>query len=275
MSSDEYESLRPISDFDPIYVPELNLERPRIDVHHRRLKQARLEQLPTEFWFADESGDFRNSNAMVLGTVITEHPFQAERAIKAIRERHKHRFPLSRELKFSGSDEARVQCCLDIIDYFFDCDDLRYAVMVVTKDQQSVRYFTDNVLGIAAADYAYEWYFEQLIEKRAKAGKANLLFFDERSQSSRNRLPGRIAWWGREVLDAYLHDSASEPLIQLADLLTGSVAADFNVPATKTKLVIQDHVKEHLGLGQFSGNRWVDKFNVWRFRAPAEHLIAA
>lgn len=269
--------LRPVSDFERKLVPELGRTMTLIDIARHNDRQARLATLPPLYCYGDESGTFKSTNAFAYGMVFARDPVRARRDMAAIRQTHARRFRTDKELKFSGSDKARVEPAKDVIDYFFENPDLRYGVIVVTKDQQSLRYFSDNSLDLPASERAYIYYADELLQKRTREqpGHANYLFIDERPQSVSSGVIPQMSWWGWEVREAFLCDSVDYPLIQLADLLTGVVAASYNGKPSWEGQQMQAHVHSRLGVQDFSRNRWDKKFNVWRFRAPADHLVAA
>ena len=83
--------------------------------------------------YCDESCHLENDSqkAMVLGAIWCEKRKVREIAKRLKEIKHKHNFDSNFEIKWTKVSKSKVDFYLDIIDYFFDDDDLKFRGVVV------------------------------------------------------------------------------------------------------------------------------------------------
>lgn len=177
--------------------------------------------------YCDESNHLENGpvKAMVLGALYC-HKDKIREITERIKEiRSKHGVGVNFEIKWTKVSPAKKQFYLDLIDYFFDDDDLHFRVVVIDKTK----------LNHAKYDQTHdEWYYKMYFELLSKIFDPRhqyYLYLDIKDTRSRNKIKKL-----REVLSNSMYDfdqriiqraqtirSHEVPLLQLTDLLIGAV----------------------------------------------------
>lgn len=133
---------------------------------------------------------------------------------------------LAGEMKWSKVSEKRLDAYKRVVDFFFDCDDLRYRGIVVehSKLNDDKYHGGDRELGF------YKFYYEML-EKWLLPNNRYLVLLDFKKNKGADRFGNlkRVlenktrgtAW----IDDLTVIDSHQSHLAQLADLLTGSISS--------------------------------------------------
>lgn len=110
--------------------------------------------------YCDESCHLENDHqkVMVLGAVWC--PFEKTREISSrIREiKSKHTLSSQFEIKWTKVSPGKIQFYLDLIDYFFDNDDLHFRALIV-PDKSALRHSEHNQIH---DDFYYKMYFDML-----------------------------------------------------------------------------------------------------------------
>ncbi len=179
--------------------------------------------------YCDESchlaGD--HFNVMVFGSVVCK--FQLVRRIKErLQEiKKKHGLPPAVEIKWMKVSNSKCQMYLDIIDYFFDDDNLQFRGVLVpdkaklnhaafqqTHDDFYYKMCFRMIEPIIDPTQRYRIYLD-IKDTQSESRRAKL---EEYLRTSRNDLHGRIV---ERVQQIRSHES---PLMQLADLITGAIS---------------------------------------------------
>lgn len=207
--------------------------------------------------YCDESAHLEHDGLrwMVLGAVWCREERVRESA-KRLREiRARHGLPPSFEIKWTKVGPAKLAFYLDVLDYFFDDDDLCYRGIVIDKQRLNRQAYDQD-----HDDWYYKMWFrllETLIDPEGRH-RVYLDIKDTRSQRKVQHL--------RQVLCQSKYDFRGEIIervqqvrsnevthIQLADLLTGAVAAanrDDVHSLAKQGLVRRMQERSHLTLRQ-------------------------
>lgn len=177
--------------------------------------------------YCDESNHLEKDgiSTMVLGTIYAPKE-KVKAANKRIREiKEKHAIKPTTEVKWTKVAKNKIQFYLDVIDYFFDNDDLHFRAIVVNKDSLDHKSFKQT-----HDEFYYKMYFELLSKILDPQNKYNIYLDIKDTQGSQKvkKL--------HEVLrnDMYDFDGSiiqniqqvrSEELeiLQLADLLIGAM----------------------------------------------------
>jgi hypothetical protein len=117
--------------------------------------------------------------------------------------------------------------------------------------------------------FGFEWFLHTLLDWRLLPTHRYTVRMDHNSSLQRANIPGRLVQFSDNVEAASLEDSKQEPLIQLADILTGCVAASYNAPAEGTRAIIEQRFRDRLaelGVHDLKHGIRLRKVNVWVFR---------
>lgn len=228
--------------------------------------------------YCDESGHLPNDRvkAMVLGAVwcpLARTREIAER-LREIRERHE--VGSHREIKWGKVSPALLRMYLDLVDYFFDDDDLHFRALIVPDkgvlrhhdfaqdhDTWYFKMYFDLLKVIIDPDHRYHIYLDVKDTRTAvKVAKLHEV------------LANNVYDFRREVI-ARVQSVRSHEVeqLQLADLLIGAVAvANRGAPASGAKRALVDRVRRR---SRYSLTKTTllreEKFNlfVWRGRPPS------
>ena len=187
------------------------------------------------------------------------------KTLKAIKRENK----LNGEVKWHKVSDKVWKHYAKLIDYFFEQNEMRFRVIIV--DQERVRYDTfhlsDPELGF------YKFYYHML-HKWIETGKEYLILLDfknnkgaSRFSELRNVLVNKFRGVSH-IRDLTVVDSHQSHLMQLCDLLTGSVAADFNsdIKPASAKRLLASYIASKLGWDNLvmSTSKDVQKFNIFK-----------
>ena len=179
--------------------------------------------------YCDESGHLENDleKVMVLGAVWCPQEKSREISVRIREIKNRHGLKTDFEIKWTKVSPAKKQFYLDVIDYFFDDDDLHFRALIV-PDKSKLRH---EEHGQTHDDWYYKMYFDMLkviLSPSAKYG-IYLDIKDTRSAAKIAKL--------HEVLSNSLYDfsraivervqtvrSHEVELLQVADLLIGATA---------------------------------------------------
>jgi hypothetical protein len=226
--------------------------------------------------YCDESCHLEHDGqrAMVLGAVW--HPSEKTREIATrLRElKQKHDLPPFFELKWSKVSPAREAYYREVLDYFFDDDDLHFRALIVPNKSE----LRHEAFGQDHDDFYYKMYFD-LLKLLLKPTEAYRIFLDikdtrsaEKERKLHDVLCNNLYDFNRSiVLDLQSVRSHEVEQIQLADLLVGIISRS-NRPMTdsKAKQMLVDRMRERSGydLTRTTLMR-EEKVNLFRWRARA------
>ncbi len=178
--------------------------------------------------YCDESCHLQNDNSkvMVLGAVWCLKDKKQE-VFKRLREiKVKHGLPANFEVKWNKVSPAKVDFYLNLIDYFFDDDDLHFRALVVpdktvlqhqkfnqTHDEFYYKMYFDLLKVILSPEYAYNIYID---------------IKDTRSQEKVNKLTDVLRNthydYDKRIIKRIQQIKSHEvELLPLADLLMGAI----------------------------------------------------
>jgi hypothetical protein len=224
--------------------------------------------------YCDESGHMEHDHekVMVLGTVWC--PLEKTREItvriREIKARHglSHNF----EIKWTKVSPAKERFFLDIMDYFFDDDDLHFRALIV-PDKSSLRH---DDFGQSHDDWYYKMYFDMLKVILSPTAKYRIYLDikDTRSAAKVAKLHevlcNKFYDFSREIIERVQTVRSHElEALQLADLLIGAVAyvnKGRSGNAGKEALVERMRERSHYSLTLSTLLR-EDKVNIFRWHA--------
>jgi hypothetical protein len=179
--------------------------------------------------YCDESGHLENDleKVMVLGAMWCPQEKSREISVRIREIKNRHGLKADFEIKWTKVSPAKKQFYLDVMDYFFDDDDLHFRALIV-PDKSKLRH-EDH--GQTHDDWYYKMYFDMLKVILSPSAKYRIYLDikDTRSAAKIAKL--------HEVLCNSLYDfsraivervqtvrSHEVELLQVADLLIGATA---------------------------------------------------
>ncbi len=224
--------------------------------------------------YCDESCHLENDRqtVMVLGAVWCplEKKDEIFRRIKEIKI--KHGLGSSFEIKWTKVSPAKTQFYLDIMDYFFDDDDLHFRVIIIPDKNK----LTHEIYSQTHDEFYYKMYFDMLkvILKPHAKYRIYLDYKDTRGAEKIKRLhdvlSNNLYDFSRQIIERVQTVSSKEvQLIQLADLLIGAISyVNRGLSSNPAKVELVNRMSNRSG---YSLKRTTllqeEKVNIFRWRA--------
>lgn len=224
--------------------------------------------------YCDESCHLQHDHhpIMVLGAVWCplEKKQQIFNRIKEIKARHG--FSSKFEIKWTKVSPAKKQFYLDILDYFFDDDDLHFrALLVPEKDSLDHEQFNQT-----HDDFYYKMYFDLLkvIFKPDAKYRIYIDYKDTRGGEKINRLHqvlcNNMYDFSREIIERVQTVCSKEVhLIQLTDLLIGAISyVNRNLNTNSAKVLLIERMSKRSGYTLKHSTLLLEqKVNIFRWHA--------
>jgi hypothetical protein len=224
--------------------------------------------------YCDESCHLEKDHqqVMVLGAVWC--PVERVREISTrLREiKLRHGLPADFEIKWTKVSPAKVQFYLDVIDYFFDDDDLLFRALIV-PDKSLLRHAE---FGQSHDDFYYKMYFDMLkvLFSPDARYRVYLDIKDTRGAVKIAKLHDVLCNnqydFSRQIIERVqlVRSHEVEPL-QLADLLIGAVSyVNRNLSTSDAKQALVDRMRRRSGYGLTRTTLYrEDKVNLFRWHA--------
>ncbi|MCG7948698.1 MAG: DUF3800 domain-containing protein [Candidatus Thiodiazotropha taylori] len=225
--------------------------------------------------YCDESCHLENDHqtAMVLGAVWCPLDKTREIAIRLREIKQKHGMPAKFEIKWTKVSPAKKTFYLDIIDYFFDDDDLHFRALII-PDKSQIQH--DAFPGQDHDLWYYKMYFDMLkvIFKPDARYRVYLDIKDtqgaQKSAKLHDVLCNNMYDFSRQVIERLqlVHSHEIEQL-QLADLLIGAVSylnRGLNSNAGKVALIERMQQRSSYSLSKTTLLQ-EEKVNIFRWHA--------
>jgi hypothetical protein len=204
--------------------------------------------------YCDESCHLENDRqaAMVLGAIWCPLDKTREIAIRLREIKMKHGMPTPFEVKWTKVSPAKKALYLDLIDYFFDDDDLHFRALIV-PDKSLLRH--DAIPGQDHDTWYYKMYFDMLkvILRPDARYRIYLDIKDTRGAKKAAKLHDVLCNdkydFSHEVIERLqlVHSHEIEQL-QLADLLIGAVAyLNRGLEGNAGKMVVIQRMQQRSG----------------------------
>lgn len=223
--------------------------------------------------YCDESGHLENDGiaTMVLGAVWCPASRAREIATRLREIRAKHGIGSLAELKWVRVSPSKLDFFLELVDYFFDDDDLHFRALVV-PDKTRLRH---SDFGQDHDTWYFKMYFE-LLKVLIGPDARYRIYLDIKDTRSAIKveklhevLSSNFYDFDRQVIERLqsVRSHEVQPL-QLADLLTGAVGyANRGLASSAAKHRLVERIKER---SRYSLTRSTllreDKFNVFVWR---------
>lgn len=217
----------------------------------------------THHFYGDESGHVASMPYLVIGCVKTSEPDKLEAELDAICQAHAS----PGEIKYCSTNRQTLAVRREFIDLFFSLPSAEFRCVVKAKACHSLQYFRGNSLGMDPEDLAYNFTYKQLLEHNILPNERVLVFLDDKSRTRKDNLFEYLRSVIPPVADAQPLNSKTSRIVQLADLLAGSVFGDLTGNRHPVKCQAPDYILNHLGRKDFHSKVPGDKFNVWHWQA--------
>ncbi len=204
--------------------------------------------------YCDESCHLENDRqkVMVLGALWCPLEKSREIAVRLREIKEKHGLPTHVEVKWTKVSEGKKSLYLDLIDYFFDDDDLHFRALIV-PDKSLLRH--DAYPGQDHDTWYYKMYFDMLkafLQPDARY-RVYLDIKDTRGAQKVSKLHdvlcNKMYDFSRNVIERLqlVHSHEVEQL-QLADLLIGAVSyLNRGLHTNEGKIAIVDRMRQRSG----------------------------
>lgn len=225
--------------------------------------------------YCDESCHLQNDaqRVMVLGAVSCDVDKSREIAVRIREIGRKHGMSPDFEIKWAKVSSSKLQYYMDVLDYFFDDDDLRFRGVVAHKA---------NLNHGAFAQSHDDWYYKMmylLLTRVLAPGSSYRIYLDKKDTRS-----GAKVRKLHDVLSNSLHDfdhrivervqiveSHAVAQMQLADLLLGALSyVNRELASSEAKLALVARIRERTGY-QLTRSTLLreEKFNVFHWKPQA------
>lgn len=225
--------------------------------------------------YCDESCHLENDGqlAMVLGAVWCPLDKTRDIAIRIREIKARHGLPANFEIKWTKVSASKQQFYLDLLDYFFDDDDLHFRALIV-PDKSKLNHGAFD--GQNHDVWYYKMYFEMLKAILSPEAKYRV-YLDikdtrgaEKVKKLHDVLCSDLADFSREIVERVqlVHSHEIEQL-QLADLLIGAVSyVNRGLHGNSGKIALIERMKRR---SKYQLNRTTllreEKVNLFRWQA--------
>lgn len=232
--------------------------------------------------YCDESCHLENDNVEIMTIGLVTCPLEKTREIATrLREiKAKHKMKKNFEIKWNDISPNKKQFYLDILDYFFDDDDLMFRAVIAPKKD------LDHLSFNQTHD---DWYYKmmyQLISHVLRPKNKFRIYLDKKDTRSASKMRKLHDVLCNDILDfnhriverVEIVESHAVEQIQLADLLIGAIEY-FNrgLTTNPVKLALIERISERSG---YSLRRTTllhePKFNLFfwhpKIRRPSHEL---
>ena len=225
--------------------------------------------------YCDESCHLEHDHqkAMVLGALWCPLDKSREIAVRLREIKQKHGLPAGFEVKWTKVSPAKAGLYLDLVDYFFDDDDLHFRALIV-PDKSKLRH--DAIPGQDHDTWYYKMYFDMLkvIFRPDARYRVYLDIKDTRGAEKTAKLHevlcNNMYDFSRNVIERLqlVHSHEIEQL-QLADLLIGAVSyLNRGLHGNEAKEALVARVQERSGYSLLKTTLYrEEKVNLFRWQA--------
>lgn len=203
--------------------------------------------------YCDESCHLEHDQqpVMVLGAVWCPIEKTREIAVRVREIKARHKMPTGFEIKWVKVSPAKAQLYLDVMDYFFDDDDLHFRALIV-PDKSKLRH---DDFQQSHDDWYYKMYFDMLKVILSPRDRYRIYvdIKDTRGAAKVDKLhevlSNNMYDFSREIIEwVQIARSHEVEQLQLADLLIGAVTyASRELATSPAKLALVDRMRQRSG----------------------------
>jgi hypothetical protein len=230
--------------------------------------------------YCDESCHLENDRqpVMVLGTVWCLQDKAREVAVRLREIKAAHALPPNFEMKWTKVSPAKLDFYMEVLNYFFDDDDLHFRAWVAHK------------AGLRHAEFGQshdDWYYKMmfgLVEPLLNPEARFRLYLDKKDTRGARKvaklhdvLCNNIYDFNRAILErVQVVEADAVEQLQLADLLLGAVGyANRGLNNSVAKSALVERIKKRTGYGLTRPTLLREsKFNLFIWRGQLEGRLA-
>ena len=206
---------------------------------------------------------------MVLGAIScpTDRSHELARELRTIRR--KHSIPDCFEIKWTKVSPAQLEFYTDIIDFFFNTDDIQFRAVVANKAG----------LDHSRFDQTHDdWYYKMmyyLIYRLLPSNDGAFIYLDKKDTNGQNKINklrevianAEYDFSRNNVRRLQIVESHHVGLLQLADLLIGAVNyANRKLTTSEAKLTLVNQIRDITSLSlTYSTAADATKFNIFHW----------
>jgi len=224
--------------------------------------------------YCDESCHLENGRlpVMVLGAIWCSLEKTKEIAVRIREIKAQHGLPTNFEIKWVKVSPAKLSFYLDILDYFFDADDLHFRALIV-EDKTKLRH---NDYEQTHDDWYYKMYFDMLKVILFPHSRYRI-YLDIKDTRGKRKveqlhevLSNNMYDFRREIIERVQTVRSHEvEQLQLSDLLIGAVTyANRGLQTSDAKLALVQRMRERSGYRLTSKTLYMEsKVNLFIWQA--------
>jgi hypothetical protein len=227
--------------------------------------------------YCDESCHLERDgqSAMVFGAVWCLADKRKEIADRIAEIRARHGMPADFEFKWTKVGPAKLQMYMDLVDYFFDDDDLKFRCLVIPNK----KVIDHTKFNQSHDDWYYKMYFNMLktIFKPTDAYHIYLDIKDTRSEKKVRHLHDVLCNnaydFSRNVIRRVQQIRSHEVLhMQITDILIGAISYKARgMNSSKAKMELIDRIAKRSGYSLERSTLYrEEKFNIFVWRGSEE-----
>jgi hypothetical protein len=226
--------------------------------------------------YCDESCHLPNDNSEIMVLGATWCPTQKRAEIfQRIREiKTRHGLPKNFEIKWNKVSQSKVSFYLDIVNYFFDDDDIHFRALVVPNKKE----LDHEKFGQDHDTFYYKMYFDLLkvilnpehsyniyIDIKDTNGQEKVLNLQSVLRNNHYDFKKRIV---RKIQQVHSHEVE---LLQITDILIGAISyLHRNLNSNEGKLAIIDKIRSRSGYSLKQSTLYKEsKFNIFIWKSKA------
>lgn len=231
------------------------------------LTLANYKKIWTPFCFLDESGTLnpKSQPYFTVGMIKCSQPYYLQQKIRYIRERNKFWW----ELKFSDLNKVKIKTALEILDALFKTRNIHFSSYSIDKKSE---YFKNEFH--SNPFIAYEQITKHLLRGNMRKNEVLIVLADNVITPKRNKFEVNVKnsinnkFQRLAIAGVCRLDSRSNDLLQLADLLIGSINYELLLKdkviekPSRYKKEFIDKLKSNLGVDKLTENFRNYDFNI-------------
>ena len=217
--------------------------------------------------FGDESGDFKTKPYFIIGCLKTQNPNFFEQKISELRKQLNFNF----EVKYSSTNKLKIPLSKKMIDLFFKSQNIEFRCIVKSNLIFDLSFYKNNRLGIPPKDLAYNKTYCDVIKHNINIGERVLAYIDKKSRVKKDNLLEYLRREIPQIVDVQPRDSKELNLLQLADLITGSIYGNLTGNNHPVKKELQNYILKYLPISNFKEKITVPKFDVWHWQPSKQN----
>lgn len=242
---------------------------------NHKLTLADYKQIWTPFCFLDESGtlDPKTQPYFTVGMIKCSQPYYLQQKIRYIREKNNFWW----EIKFSDINKVKLKTATEILDALFETRSVHFSSYSINKKSE---YFKKEFNSDPFV--AYEQITKHLLRGNLRKNEVLVVLADNMVTPKRNKFEVNVKnstnnkFKRLAIAGVCRLDSRANDLLQLADLLIGSINYELLVrekiieKQSKYKMEFITHLKNNLGVDNLTEDFRNFTFNIHHHRKDGE-----